>query len=237
MKNLKIYAAMAMTVMAVTGTAVPAQAAGGKALQTEINGRQCYVYVLRNPSWCQPEINLPETPIIPEMPEDTETPESPEAPVVPETPVVPEMPEDTETPESPEVPEDTDTPETDNSYAAQIVRLVNEERAKAGLSALTVDTGLEAAGLVRAKEIVSNFSHTRPDGTSFATAIKEQGVSYRGAGENIAWGQKSPEAVMEAWMNSAGHRANILNEKYTRIGVGHYQNGSGTNYWTQLFAY
>ena len=210
MKNLKVYAAMVMAAMAVAGTAVPAQAAGGKLIQKEINGRKCYVYVVANPNGC--------------LPESPEVPETPNQPSVPEIPDIPET-------------EDTQTPDADASYMAQIVRLVNEERAKAGLPALTIDTGLEAAGLVRAKEIVSNFSHTRPDGTSFTTAIREQGVSYRGAGENIAWGQKSPEEVMNAWMNSAGHRANILNEKFTRIGVGHYQNGSGTNYWVQLFAW
>lgn len=90
---------------------------------------------------------------------------------------------------------------------------------------------------VRAVETKTLFSHTRPDGSSFSTALKEQGVSYRGAGENIAWGQKTPEQVMEGWMNSAGHRANIMNEKYTSLGVGYYQSETGVNYWTQLFTY
>ena len=90
---------------------------------------------------------------------------------------------------------------------------------------------------MRAKETEVSFSHTRPNGSSFSSALKEQGVSYQGAGENIAWGQKSPEAVMQGWMNSDGHRANILNEKFTKIGVGYYQNSQGTNYWTQLFTY
>lgn len=123
------------------------------------------------------------------------------------------------------------------TQAAEIVRLVNEERARAGLSPLTIDRNMEKAGMVRAKEIVNSFSHTRPNGTSFATALKEQGVTYRGAGENIAWGQKSAQAVMDAWMKSPGHRANILDAKYTKIGVAHYQNSQGTNYWVQLFAY
>ena len=75
------------------------------------------------------------------------------------------------------------------------------------------------------------------DGSSFATALKEQNVSYRSAGENIAWGQKTPEQVMEAWMNSDGHRANILNAKFTKIGVGQYRDAAGRNYWVQLFTY
>lgn len=131
-----------------------------------------------------------------------------------------------------------DQPGTDGSqdaFANEVVRLVNEERAKAGLPALTVDRGAASAAQVRAKEIERAFSHTRPDGSSFNSALTEAGVNFSGAGENIAYGQNSPEKVMEGWMNSSGHRANILNSSYTSIGVGHYQNASGVNYWTQLF--
>lgn len=132
---------------------------------------------------------------------------------------------------------DTDAPSSPSaSYLTQVVNLVNIERAKQGLSPLTIDTGLEKAAFVRAREIQVNFSHTRPNGTSFSTAIKEAGVSYRRCGENIAWGQKSPEAVVTAWMNSSGHRANILSTDYTRIGIGYLTNASGTPYWVQLFA-
>ena len=113
--------------------------------------------------------------------------------------------------------------------------MVNEERAKAGLAPLTVHTGATAAAQVRARETEQSFSHTRPNGSSFSTALTEQGVSYRSAGENIAWGQRTPQQVMEGWMNSSGHRANILNERFTSIGVGYYQSASGVNYWTQLF--
>lgn len=128
-------------------------------------------------------------------------------------------------------PEDTDL-----SFARQVVELVNKERAKAGVSPLTIDAGLESAALVRTGEIQTSFSHTRPNGSSFATAIKEAGVTYRRSGENIAWGQRTPEAVVNAWMNSDGHRANILNKNFSRIGVGYLTNGSGTPYWVQLFA-
>lgn len=122
------------------------------------------------------------------------------------------------------------------SFAKQVVALVNKERAKAGIAPLTIDSGLEQAALVRTKEIQNSFSHTRPNGSSFATAIAEAGVTYRRAGENIAWGQKTPEAVVTAWMNSEGHRANIMNVNFSRIGVGYLTNASGTPYWTQLFA-
>lgn len=146
-----------------------------------------------------------------------------------------------ETPET-EAP-DTETPDNSDSeqspelsLAEQVVALVNEERAAVGLNPLTINESAMDAALVRAKEIRQSFSHTRPNGSSFSTALKEQGVSYRGSGENIAYGQRSPEEVMKAWMNSSGHRANILNEKFTSIGVGCYEQ-NGVLYWTQLFIY
>lgn len=125
----------------------------------------------------------------------------------------------------------------ERTYAEQVVDLVNKERVKAGLNELTLDKNIEEAALVRAKETEVSFSHTRPNGSSFSTVLKEHNINYRGAGENIAWGQTSPEAVMNAWMNSEGHRANILNSKFTKIGVGYYQNSAGRKYWTQLFTY
>ncbi len=124
-----------------------------------------------------------------------------------------------------------------SSYAQQVVDLVNKERAKQGLSALKIDKNVEKAALVRAKEIQSSFSHTRPNGKSFTTALTASGVTYNGAGENIAWGQKTPQEVMTGWMNSPGHRANILNKNFKYIGVGNLQNSSGTQYWVQLFTY
>ena len=121
------------------------------------------------------------------------------------------------------------------TFAEKVVELVNDERQKAGLSPFSIDRAAERAALVRAKEIEISFAHTRPNGSSFSTALTEEGVKYRAAGENIAWGQRSPQEVVQGWMNSPGHRANILNQNYTSIGVGHYKNASGTNYWVQLF--
>lgn len=141
-----------------------------------------------------------------------------------------------EVPDTPGQGDDTSDAET-LSYAEQVVELVNAERAKAGLPALTMDADVTAAANVRAKEIVQQFSHTRPDGSSFSSVLKEQGVSFRGSGENIAWGQKTPEQVMNAWMNSDGHRANILNKNFKNIGVGYYQDENGVNHWVQLFTY
>ena len=134
--------------------------------------------------------------------------------------------------------EDNQQPEEENaelSFAKQVAKLVNEERAKTGLPALEFDTEIASAALVRANEITASFSHTRPDGRKFSTVLTDNGIRFTGAGENIAWGQKTPEQVMEAWMNSDGHRANILDANFNKIGVGHYQDASGRNYWVQLF--
>lgn len=177
-----------------------------------------------------PEVNQPDngtgTPDV-ELPEtDNNVPETNQ----PET--------DNNTPETNQPETDNNTPDTEVlSYAEQVVALVNTERAKAGLNALTLDTEIASAALVRAKETEISFSHTRPDGRHFSTALSDSGISFRGAGENIAWGQRSPEEVMNGWMNSEGHRANILNPNFTKIGVGYYQNAVGRNYWTQLFTY
>ena len=118
--------------------------------------------------------------------------------------------------------------------AQEVVRLVNAERAKYGLSALTVNAKASQAAQVRAAEQARGFSHTRPNGTSCFTALREAGVSYRSAGENIAYGQRTPQEVVTAWMNSATHRANILGRQFTQIGVG-YTVINGTPYWAQFF--
>ena len=78
------------------------------------------------------------------------------------------------------------------------------------------------------------FSHTSPDGTTFVTRAKAAGYTSP-IGENIAWGYRTPEAVMTAWMNSPGHRANILNCKAKAVGVGLARKADGTPYWTQVF--
>ena len=136
---------------------------------------------------------------------------------------------------------DTQLPETDSNtavvsqYAQEVVRLVNIERVNAGLAPLTLDETLCAAAQVRAKEIDSEFSHTRPDGSSCFTVLKEMGIPYRACGENIAKGSPTPERVVQGWMNSAGHRANILNENFTTIGVGVHEDAAGVMHWAQMF--
>ena len=119
-----------------------------------------------------------------------------------------------------------------SSFEEQVVVLVNQERKKAGLAPLTHRADIKNVAEKKAMDMINSnyFSHTSPNYGSPFDMLKSFGVSYRTAGENIAKGQKSPQEVMNAWMNSSGHRANILNGSYTSIGVGYY-NGA----WVQLF--
>lgn len=120
-----------------------------------------------------------------------------------------------------------------SSFATQVVTLVNQERAKAGLSALkTTNSTLKIMALDKAKDIYNKgyFDHNSPTYGSPFNMMKLYGISYRYAGENIANGQRTPQEVMTAWMNSAGHRANILSPNFTTIGVAYY-NGV----WVQEF--
>lgn len=173
-----------------------------------------------------------------EQPDETpeETPDEQPEETPDNTPQLPEGSRPEETPDNgtEQNPEDNNNGTSQGDFASQVVALVNAERTKQGLSALTIDTKVQQAALVRAKESAQSFSHTRPNGSSFSTALTEAGVSYRTAGENIAYGQSTPQQVMNAWMNSSGHRANILNANYTTIGVG-YTVINGTAYWAQLF--
>lgn len=121
------------------------------------------------------------------------------------------------------------------TFQQQVVDLVNAERAKAGLNPVTVSLEVQNAAQVRASEIITSFSHTRPNGTSCFTALDEQGVRYTASGENIAGGQATPQAVMDGWMNSSGHRANILNANFTHIGVGYIEGGNYRTNWVQMF--
>ena len=120
------------------------------------------------------------------------------------------------------------------SFEQEVIRLVNEIRVQNGLKPLTENWELSRVARYKSQDMVDNryFSHTSPTyGTPFQM-IKAFGLSYRSAGENIAYGQRTPQAVVNAWMNSSGHRANILNSSYTQIGVGYVSNG---HYWTQMF--
>jgi uncharacterized YkwD family protein len=121
-----------------------------------------------------------------------------------------------------------------SAYEQKVVELTNQERAKNGLKPLALDTELSKVAREKSRDMQNKgyFSHTSPTYGSPFDMMKKFGISYRSAGENIAMGQRTPEEVVKAWMNSSGHRANILNSSYTHIGVGHIATG---NYWTQMF--
>ena len=120
------------------------------------------------------------------------------------------------------------------SYEAEVIRLVNEIRRENGLNPLTANWELSRVARYKSQDMADNryFSHTSPTYGSPFQMIKAFGLSYRTAGENIAMGYSTPQAVVDGWMNSSGHRANILNASYTQIGVGYVVQG---HYWTQMF--
>ena len=126
------------------------------------------------------------------------------------------------------------TDSTVTNYEQEVIRLVNEIRTRNGLKALTYDWELSRVARYKSQDMKDNnyFAHNSPVyGTPFQM-IKSFGISYKSAGENIAKGYATPQTVVNGWMNSSGHRANILNANYTRIGVGYV---AGGNYWTQMF--
>nr|WP_306572494.1 CAP domain-containing protein [Bacillus sp. AFS031507] len=121
-----------------------------------------------------------------------------------------------------------------SAYEQKVVDLTNQERAKNGLPALKVDVTLSKMAHEKSRDMSANgyFSHTSPTYGSPFDMMKKYGITYRYAGENIAMGQRTPEEVVKAWMNSEGHRKNILSPNYNYIGVGYVSQG---NYWTQEF--
>jgi uncharacterized protein YkwD len=148
---------------------------------------------------------------------------------------VPVKPNPTPDPE-PE-PEPEPTTSYNREFADRVIELVNIERAKEGLKPLKKDDTLNGLSDIRAKETVTLFDHKRPNGTKWSTILKENNVSYTNAAENIASGYSTPEDVVNAWMNSEGHRASIMSKTYEKIGVSCYidNNSKYKYYWDQLF--
>lgn len=123
-------------------------------------------------------------------------------------------------------------PQASTGFEQKVLQLVNAQRSKAGLSALTMDDNLSKMALVKAQDMINNnyFDHNSPTYGSPFDMMKKFQITYNSAGENIAKGQTSPDQVMNDWMNSEGHKANILGSSYTKIGVGYYNNA-----WVQEF--
>jgi len=124
--------------------------------------------------------------------------------------------------------------EKEVSFEEKVVELTNIEREKAGLPPLKIDSTLMKVSQQKAQDMSTNhyFDHTSPTYGTPYDMMSKAGIVYSAAGENIAWGHPSPEAVVKGWMNSPGHRANILNNSFTYIGVGHTE---GDHYWVQMF--
>ncbi|MEW9111171.1 MAG: CAP domain-containing protein [Cytobacillus gottheilii] len=121
-----------------------------------------------------------------------------------------------------------------SAFEQQVLDLTNAERAKYGVPALKLDTELSKVAREKSNDMKAKgyFDHNSPTYGSPFDMMKQFGISYKTAGENIAMGQRSPQEVVTAWMNSEGHRKNILNANFTHLGVGHVADG---NYWTQMF--
>ncbi len=137
------------------------------------------------------------------------------------------------TEEKPQAPDSNNT-NTQKSFEDQVLVLVNKERANYGLNPLTMDESLRNVARIKSTDMRTNnyFDHISPTYGSPFEMLKTFGIKYSAAAENIAQGYQTPEAVVKGWMNSPGHRANILNGTYKKIGIGYEANG---NYWTQLF--
>lgn len=235
---------------AAGGTTVPVSGAGKYSVRLEsaegclkVNAPDCGAEEVQPTAAPQPTA----TPQPTVTPEQTYAPETTCAPEATAAPDVTKKPEATATPAAANPVKPIDAPEATaapiptaipaapvssglsmSAMAAEVAAQVNAERAKYGLSSLTVSDELTRAACVRASEIVRQFSHTRPDGSSCFTV---SGAAY---GENIAKGQSSADRVMAAWMSSEGHRANILRESYGSIGVCALK-VNGVIYWVQLF--
>lgn len=123
------------------------------------------------------------------------------------------------------------------SIESEVVRLVNIERSRQGLMLLTENWQLSRVARYKSADMAAKnyFSHTSPTYGSPFAMMESFGIRYSSAGENIAYGQRTAQEVMNAWMNSPGHRSNILSPSYTQIGVGYATNKNGVPYWTQMF--
>ena len=180
---------------------------------------------------------LPLTPSCPNVPSKPEsTPNNPSTTPQQKPESTPSTPSTTPEQKPESTPEQK--PSTDfSSYQQQVLDLVNAERTKRGISALTLDSNLSSVATKKSQDMVNKnyFDHTSPTYGSPFDMMKQFGISYRTAGENIAKGQKTPQEVVTAWMNSEGHRKNILNPNFTNLGVGITKDSKGTTYWTQMF--
>ncbi|MUV36935.1 putative membrane protein YlbC [Lentibacillus sp. JNUCC-1] len=185
----------------------------------------------------KPEQKQPDTNEKPDTNKKTETNKKPTANQnknVTQTPAKQESQTPAQKPVQKEQPSSNSAIEGLSQYEQQVVDLTNQERANHGLAPLKADKELSRVAREKSRDMRANqyFDHNSPVYGSPFDMMKSYGIHYSTAGENIAKGQRTPQEVVDAWMNSAGHRANILNGNFTHIGVGYVEQG---NYWTQQF--
>ncbi|MFG6117110.1 CAP domain-containing protein [Halobacillus sp. MO56] len=222
------------------------QSYGGSFSQDDVNKLLQDVLKKYNVQWDQLQTPQQEQPK--EQPKQEQPAEKEQAPApAPEKKEAPEKPaEKQEAPEQKQAPAPQQTEQAPaeqpaaeqnsqlNQFEQQVVELTNQERQKQGLAPLKADAELSKVARDKSQDMASNgyFSHNSPTYGSPFDMMKSYGIDYRTAGENIAKGQRSPQEVVNAWMNSEGHRKNIMNPNFTHIGVGYVENG---NVWTQMF--
>ena len=180
---------------------------------------------------CKPDNSMPAAPQKPAVPEPAKKPSVSEKPAAPPETQKSAPSETTQKPAAPTVNKAA------GSYEAQVADLVNQERAAQGLPALKYNAELSKVAEAKAADLRDKnyFSHTSPTYGSPFDMMKSFGIRYTAAGENIAKGYTTPAAVMNGWMNSPGHKANILNSSFTEIGVGYVSGDNGAGYWVQMF--
>lgn len=160
-----------------------------------------------------------------------------EKPATPAPAPVKPAPTPVEKPAAPIEKNDTTVSSSNLTYEQKVVELINVERQKVGLSTLKMDSAISNVARAKSKDMAVNnyFAHQSPTYGSAGDMLRQFGISWSAWGENIASGQRTPEIVVNAWMNSPGHRANILSNNFSKIGVGYVTNSNGTPYWTQIF--
>ena len=245
-KKFRNILSLGAITMLTASSMLPVNALSKTCYKKVITTKSVYIYVNGV------KYKLPLTPSCPNVPSKPEsTPNNPSTTPqqkpesTPSTPSTTPQQKPESTPSTPSTnpeqkPESTpeQKPSTDfSSYQQQVLDLVNAERTKRGISALTLDSNLSSVATKKSQDMVNKnyFDHTSPTYGSPFDMMKQFGISYRTAGENIAKGQKTPQEVVTAWMNSEGHRKNILNPNFTNLGVGIAKDSKGTTYWTQMF--
>ena len=229
-KNILITSAMAFALIATPTVGVDAAASD----KTQDN-KKTYTYKINNGQqcdWLQKMVTNNQTnwseksmPVKQQSVEKQQVAEKEQS-----TPSQTEQQKQSETTQS----QATESTKQLSEFEQKVVELTNKERSKNGLPALKTDVELSKVAREKSNDMMKNkyFSHDSPTYGSPFDMMKQFGIKYSAAGENIAMGQRTPEEVVKGWMNSDGHRANILNKNFTHIGVGYVENG---NYWTQMF--